>query len=172
MSENVTAIEPIRASLARIVYQFDLDRGLSRRIPLGVIAEATTASVRALGLIARTSLFDEEKSQIAWRMKEQLDSPFRFLKEEFEWAFRNTEPGEALVILASKFSESLLIEPPRLDTWRKAIPHGVLAPQPVLDELRRRRDDDFFLLLTESFPEPTSTDIDLEAGEEISRVAA
>lgn len=172
MSENVIVIERIRASLARIVYQYDLEHGSSRRIPLGVIAEATTASIRAVGLIARTSLLPEETARIAWRIRDQLQSPFRFLKEEFEWSFRSTPPGEALAVLASKFSESLFFEPPRLEIVNRTIPHGIFAPQPVLDILRRRRDDDFFSLLTECFPEAASPDIDLESDDAFFRVAA
>jgi hypothetical protein len=154
VSDNVVAIEPLSASVARIVYRYDLGRASECYIPLGVIAEATTPSVWALGLIARTSLLPDELDRIGHRIRQQIECPFDFLKEEFEWSFKETAPGDALKVLASKFSESIFFEPPRPEpTVRKAVPHGVLTPQPVLDELRRVRDQDFFVLLAESFPE-------------------
>src|SRR5208283_3942506 len=58
---------------------------------------------RALGLIARTTLIEEESAAIGRLLRDKLSDPFSFLKPEFDWAFANTEPAEALAKLAQRF---------------------------------------------------------------------
>ena len=74
-------------------------------IPLGVIAEMTIGTWRALGLIARTKLLDDEIAALGRIVREQVSAPFDFLKPEFDWAFAKTPPGEALAKLSERFSE-------------------------------------------------------------------
>jgi hypothetical protein len=76
--------------------------------------------------------------------------PFDFLEEQFKWAFAETRPGEALAILATRYSESLFIVPPHEETIRKVLPGGAPTAGVILGDLRRRRDDEFYLMMAES----------------------
>ena len=82
-------------------------------LPLGVIAEVTLGPVRALGLIARTELDDDEAVLIGSLWRDRLRKPFELLKVEFDWAWTNAGAGEALGALSNRHSESLMIATPR-----------------------------------------------------------
>jgi hypothetical protein len=146
---DMMAIERGRLSLSRITYICDLRQASASIIPLGVMAEIVIGRVRALGLIARTRLEPNEAERVGRILRPQLETPFEFLKKELDWAFASAPRGCALAELSQRFSESLLFETPRAEEWRKVLPRGRAAAEPVLAYLRQRRDDDFWLLLTE-----------------------
>lgn len=77
-------------------------------------------------------------------------NPFSFLKPEFDWAFANTEPDEALAKLAQRFSESLFFAPPNVTATRKVLPVGGAGAELVLSDLRKSRDEDFYLMMAEA----------------------
>lgn len=150
MADNIVAIQVGRLSLSRITFHTDLRRTSGLVIPLGVIAEMTIGTWRALGLIARTKLPDNEIADIGRVVREKVSAPFDFLKPEFDWAFAKTAPGEALSKLSERFSESLLFATPVHHEIKKALPAGAAAAEPILRDLRKERDDEFYLMLAEA----------------------
>ena len=154
MADNIRAIQTGRLSLSRVTYHTNLQQAAGLVIPLGVIAEMTIGTWRALGLIARTSLAEDEAGAIGRLLRDKLSDPFNFLKPEFDWAFSNTEPNEALEKLAQRFSKSLFFAPPAVTAARKVLPIGGAGAELVLTDLRKSRDEDFYLMLAESRGQP------------------
>jgi hypothetical protein len=147
MLEEATLVRTGRLNVSRISYHANLQRASGVIIPLGVMAELTFGAWRALGLIARTSLSDEEMNAIAPVFRERLSSPFGFLGPEFDWAFASAPAGEALSALSLRFSESLFCAPPEDRLIKKLAASTVDS---VLVDLRKARDDDFYLMLAEA----------------------
>lgn len=166
MTENVATIVDGQLHLSRITYNCDLRQGTGDVLPLGVIAEIALGPVRALGLIARTELDDDESQQIGSLWRGRLTRPFELLKVEFDWAWANAGAGKALGALANRHSESLLIGTPRSTPLRKAFNSG----QEILDfarrELRNQRDDEFELMLAELWEQ-----LDSSPTEELAKAA-
>lgn len=154
MADKIMAIQTGRLSLSRVVYHTNLQQAAGVIIPLGVIAEMTIGTWRALGLIARTSLAMDETDAIGRLLRDKLSDPYSFLKPEFDWAFSNTEPDEALGKLAQRFSESLFFAPPVVTSTKKVLPTGGAGAELVLSDLRKSRDEEFYLMLAESRGKP------------------
>jgi hypothetical protein len=152
VTDNVVAMHFGRLSLSRITYHCDLQRaGLV--IPLGVIAELAVGSGRALGLIARKSLEEEELSSVGRMVREKLATPFEFLKPDFDWAWgkiatEKIEAGRVLNLLAGRYAESVFFAPPLAERVRTTADFA-------LGELRRRRDDEFYSMLADLMGHPT-----------------
>src|SRR6266849_3719539 len=117
MANDLSIIQTVNLSIARIVYHTDLQRADVAPIPLGVIAEVTGGPFRGLGLIARADLLPQELASVGRLMRESLARPFEFLKLQFEWAAAETHSGEALRALAARHTESLFFSPPVAQTW-------------------------------------------------------
>jgi hypothetical protein len=149
-AEDIIAIQAGCLSLSRVTYHTNLQDASGLIIPLGVIAELTTGSWRALGLIARTTLLSNEVDAIGIMIRDHIASPFRFLAPDFDWAFAETEPGEALRRLSQRYSDSVFFAPPTDLRIRKLLPLGALAAEPLLADLRRARDEEFYLMLAEA----------------------
>jgi hypothetical protein len=98
--------------VARIVYFTDLTKASSRVIPLGSFGEVMLPHVHALGLKARSSLTREELALIAPLLRDRLESPFKFLRAEFNLAWETGGFGRALELLTTKHSSSLSILTP------------------------------------------------------------
>jgi hypothetical protein len=124
-------------------------------IPIGVIAELNIGQVQALGLISRAKLSETETNMIGRVLRPKLVNPFDFLEDQFNWAFLETPPGEALAQLSRRYSESLFFAPPREEKIRKALPEGASAAHIILGDLRRHRDNEFYLMLAELDPSST-----------------
>ena len=154
MADKIVAIQVGRLSLSRVTYHTDLQQASGLVIPLGVIAEVTIGTWRALGLIARTALVPDEVAAVGRMLRDKLSEPFNFLKPEFDWAFADTEPGEALGKLAQRFSESLFFAPPTTIATRKVLPVGGAGAELVLSDLRKSRDEEFYLMLAEARGQP------------------
>ena len=150
MTDNIMAICTGRLTLSRISYHTNLQQASGLVIPLGVIAEMTLGPWRALGLIARSKLSSDELSATARMLRDKLAVPFGLLKPEFDWAFANTEPNEALAKLSERFSESLFFAPPSHQAMKKLLPEGPTAAEQILSDLRRSRDEEFYLMLAEA----------------------
>lgn len=161
MSDYGTAIEAARLSLSRITYNCDLRSASGLTIPLGAMAEIAVGPVRVLGLIARTQLLDPEVSALGKMIQPRLANPFEFLKRELEWAWLNTESGEALSTLANRHSESLFFAPPDQIALGRAIAReAVSTPIKASSELKRERDYAFLSLMDEAHIEPVGSEID------------
>lgn len=150
MTDNVMTFPLVgQLGVSRISYFCDLQKRSGLIIPLGTIAEISVASVRVLGLIARTELFDYEREAIGQLMRDQLSYPFAMLKNEFEWAWKETKSGEALRVLAQKYTESLFFSPPKFQQIKfEQRTLGEIAEQ-AKKKLRHGRDKEFLDLLTE-----------------------
>ncbi len=150
MTSNVVSIQSGRLTLSRITFHCDLQKASGLKVPLGVIAEISMGNIRSLGLIARTELKPNESNGIGILLKQHLANPFNYLRTEFEWAWGNSAPGDALAKLSDRHSTSLFFAPAAVTTLRKAC-----SPTELLDfvrrELRERRDSEFDLLLAESW---------------------
>lgn len=157
MTADVMAIPAGRLNVSRISYLCDLRTSAGKVLPLGAIAEITLGPIRAMGLIARTTLEDQELAVVGHVLRRPLSSPFEFLKQEFEWAWLNAPPGQSLQMLASKHSESLLFSTPRTQQIRDP-----LAPQTMSvttaefarRQMLRNRDQEFFELLADTWQMP------------------
>jgi hypothetical protein len=169
VTDNIMAMPVGRLSLSRITYICDLQRASSLTIPLGVMAEMTLGSVRVLGLIARTRLADDEASAIGQLARHKLLTPFDFLKDDFDWAWANTQAGRALAALAGKYTDSLFFSTPKEEQVRKALAlsTGAAAGEFARNEMRQRRDEDFFSLLVE-----TREEAQIAPSRDISELAA
>lgn len=82
-------------------------------IPLGVFAEIVSGSVHGLALKARSNLTMTETNMIGSLLRERLADPFALLRDEFEEAWSNATPGEALNFLARRHTTALSIPSPR-----------------------------------------------------------
>jgi hypothetical protein len=166
---NIMAIQVGRLSLSRITYICDLQQASALVLPLGVIAEMTLGPVRILGLIARTRLGENETVKVGPMIRSKLAAPFDFLKEEFEWAWSNTEKGTALAKLARRHAESLFFAPPTVESFRKAVNPDAwpTAAEIVGEDLRRKRNAEFYLMLAELQGLPK-----VEPNREMSELAA
>ena len=166
MTDNVATIVNGQIHLSRITYNCDLRQGTGDVLPLGVIAEVTLGPVRALGLIARTELDDDEAVLIGNLWRDRLRKPFELLKVEFDWAWANAGAGEALGALSNRHTESLLIASPERTSLRKAFN----SAQEILDfarrELRNQRDDEFELMLADLWGQ-----LDSSPTEELAKAA-
>lgn len=159
MTDNIMALPTGRLSLSRIVYQCDLTRTSGSMIPLGVMAEMTVGPIRVLGLIARTVLMDAEAAQIGHLVRRSLSRPFDFLMNDFDWAWSNTAPGQALQGLASRHTESVLFVPPTMHDVPRTIALALntpAGPELAREELRKRRDDEFLALMLDTWPDQAS----------------
>ena len=153
MTENVLVMPVGRLTLSRISYFCDLRRNTGLVIPLGVIAEITLGPVHVFGLIARTGLLETELLAVGRSFRHKLEEPFDFLEIEFDWAWENTDPGEALPSLVRRHTDSLFFAPPIIDEVRKTIEldNYDAAEEFAKDELRRKRDDEFRALLIDTW---------------------
>ncbi len=152
MTDNITAIYAGRLNLSRITYRCDLERsGLV--IPLGVMAEFVLSGrdgrTRVLGLIARTALDPNETDTLARMVREQLQSPFDYLKKEFDWAWLNAPAGQALGTLASRHQESLLFAAPVSREIKKPAESRKALQDPAKRDLCEARDQEFKLMIAE-----------------------
>jgi hypothetical protein len=98
--------------VARIVYFTDLTSAGARVIPLGSFGEVMLPHVYALALKARTALTAKELALISPLLRYRLESPFKFLRAEFDLAWKTGDYGRALEFLTSKHSASLSILAP------------------------------------------------------------
>ncbi len=153
MTEKVLAMPAGRLAITRISYFCDLRRNSGLVIPLGVIAEITLGQVHVLGLIARTELRENEISAVGRSIRHKLEEPFDFLETEFDWAWENTAPGEALPTLVRRHTDSLFFAAPRIEEVRKAIEFDAdaAAEEFAKEELRRKRDEEFRALLIDTW---------------------
>ncbi len=157
MAKSIIAMPLGRLTLSRIAYHCDLQSANGSVIPLGTIAEMTLGPIRALGLIARTYLSEDEIARIGALVRHRLATPFDFLEEDFDWAWSNTEAGHALAALAEKHSASLCFSPPASKDIR---PRKGLdlesghAAEFADDNLRHHRDKEFFAMLAETWTGP------------------
>jgi hypothetical protein len=160
MADNVEAIQIGRLDVSRITYHTNLQHSFGLIIPLGVIAELTVGSWRALGLISRSALSDEELRAIAGVLRDRLRDPFAFLAQQFDWALAETQAGEALSSLSQRFADSMFIAPPQGHQVRKVLPQSASVGSAILADLRRERDEEFYLMLAEmaEVREPVSSD--------------
>jgi hypothetical protein len=154
VTDNVVAIIDGRLTLSRIIYDSDLQRASGLKIPLAVIAEIVVGSVRGLGLIARTELDDHETYALGRLARDSLRNPFDFLKNEFDWAWEFTKPGEALASLSVRHTESFFVAPPTSTMIRRAFKSDGDVPDFARRELRDRRDAEFDLMLAEIWHKP------------------
>ncbi len=137
--------------MSRITHHTNLQHSSGLIIPLGVIAELTFGSWRALGLIARSPLSDDELSAIAGVLRDRLRDPFAFLAQQFDWALAETEAGEGLSGLSQRFTDSMFFAPPQGHKVRRVLPQGAtMAGSSILADLRKERDDEFYLMLAET----------------------
>ena len=150
LNENVAAVSVGRLSVSRISYHTDLQRVSGLVIPLGVVAELTIGHWRALGIIARSMLGTDEMNSIARKLRPVIKCPMEYLRPEFDWAFADTDWGQALAALSRRFTASLFFAPPTERLIRKPLPLGASAAEPILFELRKARDDEFYLMVAES----------------------
>jgi len=139
-----------RIGLSRIAFYTDMSNQHRRVIPLGVIAEIYLDNVHGLGLIARTTLTDEEKSLVGPMLRDKLKSPFELLNADFEWAWDNAQPGSCLIDLAARHRGSLRFETPaiRRTVWKCSTEDGA-AMEPARKRLLDLRDKDFWVFLRE-----------------------
>jgi hypothetical protein len=151
---KMVAIYAGRLSVSRITYICDLQQASASVLPLGVMAELTIGNIRALGLIARTTLDLQEVSSVGRILREKLSAPFEFLRVEFDWALSETAPGEALSALARRYSESLFFAPPQEERIRRVLSEDPAATDAVIEDLRRRRDEEFKLMIAELWGRP------------------
>lgn len=122
---DMMAIKVGRLGLSRVAYIPDLQRIPTATIPIGVFAEIAVGGVRALGLIARTRLHDNELNMIGRLLRPRFANPFGFLEEQFNWAFEEAPHGEALTHLARRFSESLFSNRRARRLSGKSFPEGL-----------------------------------------------
>ena len=153
MTDNVVALNFGRLSLSRITYHCNLQRAGGLVIPLGVMAELAVGSGRAFGLIARKTLAPGELSAVARMVRDKLAAPFEFLKPDFDWAWKKIEeekiePGQALGLLANRYSDSIFFAAPTEERVRT-------VPEFALAELRGRRDEEFYSMLADLMGQPT-----------------
>ncbi|SRR6266705_3389059 len=105
----------IRPSLrvARVVYFTDVTRANARVIPLGAFSEIVLPHVHGLALKARSNLNSAESELINPLMKDQLADPFAFFREQFNLAWKEARPGQAIDFLASRHTTALSVLAPR-----------------------------------------------------------
>jgi hypothetical protein len=163
VADKITAMNLGRLSLSRISYFCDLQRASGRQIPLGVIAEITVGNIRTLGLIGRTRLHPHELTSIGALIRDRLHNPFEFMKEEFDWAWTNSEAGTSLQTLAARHNESYFISPPDVKVVRGA---GV-ALEFAKRKMQAERDAAFF-----SFLNVSGHPSDAAPSDEFARLAA
>jgi hypothetical protein len=150
MTDTAQAIRTGRLDVSRITYHTNLQHASGLIIPLGVIAELTIGSWRALGLIARMALSDDELCAIAPVLRDRLRGPFTFLASEFDRVIAETEAGEALGSLSRRFFDSIFFAPPQGHQIRKVLPLAAMAASSILVDLRKERDEEFYVMLAEA----------------------
>ena len=96
-----------RISVSSIGFYCDLGNPGGLVISLGVMAEIVVPSIRGLGLSARTELLPEEIRAAGELGAKLVCRPFEFLSREFEDAWENAAPGEALQYLSQRHKYSL-----------------------------------------------------------------
>lgn len=160
---DIMAIETGRLSLSRITYQTDLRQASGLVIPLGVIAEMTLGTARALGIIARTQLERAESAAIGQLLRDALTKPFDYLKSEFDWAWANAERGRCVETLAARNSDSLLFAPPSPIFIRRPLSSKSELLDLVKCELCAARDKEFKLMMAELTTETTIPDLEESA---------
>jgi hypothetical protein len=100
-------------TLSTVHFYCDLSRRNGRVIPLGVMAEILLPQMRGLGLIGRTELHTTELAAVGDIGRRLVERPFAFLSQEFDDAWENAVPGEALLWLSGKHRQSLHFAIPR-----------------------------------------------------------
>jgi hypothetical protein len=150
MADNAVAIQIGSLDVSRVTYHTNLQHASGLIIPLGVIAELTVGSWRALGLIARMTLSDNELCAVAGVVRDRLRSPFTFLATEFDWAIVETRAGEALSSLSQRFSDSIFFAPPQGRQIKRLLPLAATGANSILVDLRKERDEEFYLMLAEA----------------------
>jgi hypothetical protein len=151
---DILTLHMLRHRLSRISYICNLQQESALIIPLGAIAETTFESARIMGLIARTELINNETRYIGQLMRQNLSNPFDFLKKEFEWAWNNTESGEALNVLAGKHTDSLFFSSPTLYEDRYLSAANEAAEKYAVKTSCHKRDQEFLQLLMDSWEVP------------------
>ena len=157
MTADVMAIPVGRLNVSRIAYLCDLQANVGKALPLGAIAEITLGPIRAMGLIARTKLDDQELDAVGRLVRHALSAPFDFLKQEFEWAWLNAAPGQSLQMLAHKHSESILFSTPRVQRIRDPLALQAMSAATAefaRHQMLRHRDQEFFELLADVWEMP------------------
>ena len=79
-------------------------------IRLGFIAEIFVPKLRGLGLIARTQLNEFEIESIGELSRRILERPYDYLVNEFDQAWHESDPGQAIEYLTSCHPHSLRFE--------------------------------------------------------------
>lgn len=101
-----------RLRVSRIVYFSDLQHSDTREIPVGVIAEATLTTLRAIGAALRPAFMAEEAALMGPIMRDLLKDPMEALWPEILEALKNAEPGRAIEQLSAKHTGSLSVLAP------------------------------------------------------------
>jgi hypothetical protein len=73
-----------------------------------------------LALRARTGLAVRERAMISPLIKDRLENPFNFLRQEFQLACESSEPGASIDFLAGRHASSLSVSAPRVlagESW-------------------------------------------------------
>ena len=125
----------IRPSLrvTRVVYFTDLTRADAPVIPLGAFSELLLPHGHALALKARSSLKENELSKVAGLLRERLKNPFDMLRREFDLAWDEAEPGQAITYLAQRHAAALSILAPR-DCVEKHRWYSFILDKPEAEE--------------------------------------
>ena len=122
-----------RLTVSPIRFYCDLGRHDGLVIPLGQLGEITVGHARGLGMFARTTLTDSERTAIGQLGRQVLDEPFDYLSSLFDDAWDNAEPGRSLDYLVRRHSHSLNFGSPK----EQAVPRRVmLGGIPIRAEVR------------------------------------
>jgi hypothetical protein len=108
-TERVMRFPTGQLRISRIVYFTDLIHSDTREISIGVVAEVTLPSLRAIGTALRPSLSEIEMGLMGSIAREILAEPMRGLWPSMEWAFGNSASGQALELLASRYASSISV---------------------------------------------------------------
>jgi hypothetical protein len=106
---NISAatFEPATLRVLEISYACDISRTDGNKIPLGILADISADGVYGLGLVARSTLSQEEAEQIGKLVRAEMSSPFSYLERIFETVFNSSKPIDTFGELPSKHALSL-----------------------------------------------------------------
>ena len=112
MATNILPISRGTLKVAAVNFYPFPSRANSTVIQLGAMAEISLPTLRGLGLIARTELTAFELEQLGEMGRRMLSAPFVMLNGEFDVAWKESAPGNALAFLRDKHHHSLRFESP------------------------------------------------------------
>jgi hypothetical protein len=147
---TVSRLPTGRLRISRIIYFTNLQRTDSREIVVGVAGEVTLTSLRAIGTALRPSFSADELGLMGSFMRKFLASPTDALWPEIVEIFKDSEPGAALSLFASRHASSLsVLEPAPLDVPRQWLLERdpVRLEKIVRDRLKVILTDEYFKLL-------------------------